>query len=268
MRTSIVLLLFALPLLAGCAGMETAGRGDGRDRSRENDYAFGDLDSYGQWITLDPFGRVWKPDVPQEWSPFEDGHWDYTDPDWTWVSNEPFGWIVYHYGNWLYSPYEGWVWIPGDGAWSPARVEWCTYGDYICWAPLPPRGIVLPQPWEPYATRVPVWNVVSSQDFTSVSVGEHRIPAGRIRPAEGNVRPANRRPDRAMIERRMGRPVEPVTIPREPVRIGKRQFEHMRPPATETKQAEKSPPKNDAKNPQAGETRNGEQGRKRSGSER
>ena len=33
----------------------------------------------------------------------------------------------------------GWLWVPGR-EWGPAWVSWRTGGDYVGWAPLPPRG--------------------------------------------------------------------------------------------------------------------------------
>ena len=38
------------------------------------------------------------------WRPYTDGYWSYTDGGWMFVSNENFGWAVYHYGRWTQAP--------------------------------------------------------------------------------------------------------------------------------------------------------------------
>jgi len=71
--------------------------------------------------------------------PYSDGYWAYTDVGWTWVSYEDFGWATYHYGRWTRLRDRGWFWVPGR-EWGPAWFSWRTGGDYVGWAPLPPRG--------------------------------------------------------------------------------------------------------------------------------
>ena len=189
---------------------------------------------------LQPYGHVWKPNVESEWEPFYYGHWVYdAEPHWTWVSYEPFGWIVYHYGNWLYTPEYGWVWIPDNRKWSPARVQWMYYNDFVCWAPLPPRGIVWPRPWERYEQRIEVWNVVHAKDFMSDNVGEHRIEYARIQSEERRDRIFDHFPNAKMIEQHTGQQVHTVNIEREPVKFGKQQLHKMRIPEPEQKRVEK-----------------------------
>ena len=100
--------------------------------------------SGGNWIEVGDYGYGWQPDVAvsdPNWRPYSDGYWAYTDVGWTWVSYEDFGWATYHYGRWSRLADYGWVWFPGnDLEWGPAWVSWRTGGDYIGWAPLPPRG--------------------------------------------------------------------------------------------------------------------------------
>jgi hypothetical protein len=60
-----------------------------------------------------------------------------SDYGWLWVSNEPFGDIVYHYGRWVYDTNEGWLWVPGY-VWGPGWVAWRDTGEYVGWFPLPP----------------------------------------------------------------------------------------------------------------------------------
>ena len=99
------------------------------------------LAPYGDWIEVRGYGACWHPYVENEWAPYTDGFWSYTDAGWTWVSHEPFGSIVFHYGRWLLTS-AGWCWVPGSD-WAPAWVSWRASGDHIGWAPLPPEV-----PWD------------------------------------------------------------------------------------------------------------------------
>jgi hypothetical protein len=82
---------------------------------------------------------VWRPNnVDENWSPYTNGYWTYTNCGWMWVSNYNWGWRPYHYGRWWWSPIWGWVWSPGF-VWAPAWVVWMFYGDYCAWYPLSPR---------------------------------------------------------------------------------------------------------------------------------
>ncbi|HEY5894583.1 MAG TPA: DUF6600 domain-containing protein [Chthoniobacterales bacterium] len=101
----------------------------------------------GRWYNDDTYGYVFQPDVAEreDWRPYTDGHWAYTDRGYTWVSNENFGWATYHYGRWVRVRGTGWVWVPGR-KWAPAWVSWRksepredVSDDYIGWAPLPPE---------------------------------------------------------------------------------------------------------------------------------
>jgi hypothetical protein len=107
------------------------------------DFFYNNL-SGGNWIEVGDYGYGWQPDVAvsdSSWRPYSDGYWAYTDVGWTWVSYEDFGWATYHYGRWARLADYGWVWFPGsDLDWGPAWVSWRTGGDYVGWAPLPPRG--------------------------------------------------------------------------------------------------------------------------------
>lgn len=100
--------------------------------------------SGGNWIEVEGYGYGWQPDLAvndQNWRPYADGYWAYTEDGWTWVSYEDFGWATYHYGRWANLSDYGWVWFPGEDLdWGPAWVSWRTGGDYVGWAPLPPRG--------------------------------------------------------------------------------------------------------------------------------
>ncbi|MBA2622227.1 MAG: hypothetical protein H0U88_01220 [Chthoniobacterales bacterium] len=105
------------------------------------DFFYENLNDGGSWIEVGDYGYCWQPDVAvsnPRWRPYADGYWAYTDVGWTWVSYEDFGWATYHYGRWARLREQGWVWVPGR-EWGPAWVSWRTGGDYVGWAPLPPR---------------------------------------------------------------------------------------------------------------------------------
>ena len=98
------------------------------------------LSPLGEWIEVADYGRCWRPTgVAEDWAPYTDGYWAYTDAGWTWVSYEDWGGITYHYGRWIHHVDEGWVWVP-EYAWGPAWVSWRSNDDYVGWAPLPPEA--------------------------------------------------------------------------------------------------------------------------------
>jgi hypothetical protein len=105
------------------------------------DFFYDNIGDGGNWIEAGDYGYCWQPSIAvsnTNWRPYSDGYWAYTDVGWTWVSYEDFGWATYHYGRWMRLHGRGWVWVPGR-EWGPAWVSWRTGGDYVGWAPLPPR---------------------------------------------------------------------------------------------------------------------------------
>ncbi len=120
-----------------------------------------DLDLYGRWVWVPPYGWVWVPRtyVAATWRPYLYGHWVfYADIGWVWVSYEPWGWVPYHYGRWTYLPGHGWVWIPGSrfrGGW----VAWHTHDGVVAWAPLGPDDRPV------RVGRQTAWIAVSRQSF-------------------------------------------------------------------------------------------------------
>lgn len=106
------------------------------------------LRDYGTWVDHPHYGTVWVPErrvVGSRFSPYVTrGHWSLTTAgDWIWVSDYPFGWVVFHYGRWVWTPDYGWGWIAGR-RYSHAWVEFRTFTSpyaYIGWGPLPPRYI-------------------------------------------------------------------------------------------------------------------------------
>jgi uncharacterized protein DUF6600 len=77
-------------------------------------YGLDDLDHYGAWRVVQPYGPVWIPEeAPAGWVPYSTGRW-MRDPyyGWTWVDTAPWGWAPYHYGRWVFV--DGlWAWAPG-----------------------------------------------------------------------------------------------------------------------------------------------------------
>ncbi len=104
------------------------------------DFFYTSLEPYGEWVDAADYGYVWHPrDTAEDWRPYTEGSWAYTDAGWTWVSDEPFGAITYHYGRWVQLADVGWSWVP-DTEWAPAWVSWRRSEKHIGWAPLPPEA--------------------------------------------------------------------------------------------------------------------------------
>jgi len=227
-----ILIVLSFFLLSGCAAYQGTDTGSTDYRG---EYNLNDLNTYGDWVYLSPYGEVWQPFVVSGWMPFENGHWVYSNDAWTWISYEPFGWIVCHYGYWYDDPFYGWIWIPSNGPWSPARVEWMDYGDFIGWAPLPPPGVDFGEPWE--SPDMGYWNVVRKQDFNGDNIRDYRIE-NPLRNEMGGRGVLNTPPEKREIEQATGRRVERVTIPRERVQILPREIEKLNLPLAESSKVE------------------------------
>ena len=177
------------------------------------------LTPYGEWLEVDPGFYAWRPThVGADWRPYMYGRWAWTDYGWYWVSNEPFGWAVFHYGRWYFDDNYGWLWIP-DRTWAPAWVEWRYNDDYLGWAPLPPYasfslhvGIRFTTRWfAPYR----YWNFVRYRSFGSSYMYREILPIEYSRRLIGSTRTGgrydiegdriiNRGIDRTIIDRRGG----------------------------------------------------------------
>ena len=104
------------------------------------DFFHDNLEAHGDWREVGDYGYCWQPrDVDRNWRPYRDGRWLYTDAGWTWDSDEPYSWAVYHYGRWARVDRVGWVWVPGT-EWGPAWVSWRRSERHVGWAPLPPEA--------------------------------------------------------------------------------------------------------------------------------
>ena len=238
-NTFTVLILILVPVfLEGCytVGSQSSNQGS-LDESTQSAYSIDELNNYGEWLQIDNYGRVWRPYVVADWMPFDNGHWTYASGEWTWVSYEPFGWIVYHYGNWYDDPYNGWVWIPSDNIWSPARVMWVDYDDNVGWAPLPPRGVTYRNPWEMNESRH--WHVVKHKDFTQDNIRNYRV-SNPIRNEDGSRGITTKAPSKTEIERNTGRTINEIRIRHEVVKTPKREIKKMDLPLQETKRVDQN----------------------------
>jgi hypothetical protein len=121
------------------------------------------LDPYGYWVEHPNYGLVWVPRrdvVGDGFAPYvTSGRWALDETgEWVWVSDYPFGSVVFHYGRWAYVSDSGWVWVPGyryAPAWVTWRVPTGSYA-YVGWAPLAPDygwfGGVSLSVWYGYST--------------------------------------------------------------------------------------------------------------------
>jgi len=100
------------------------------------DYEY-ELDTYGEWAYIPPYGNVWVPGgVQPDWRPYNYGRWTWLPlAGWTWISYQPWGWVTSHYGRWHWGLEFGWYWIPVSG-WGPGWVSWYWGNDYYGWSPM------------------------------------------------------------------------------------------------------------------------------------
>ena len=175
----------------------SAMRDQREDRSRSIRYVspemtgYEDLDNDGTWITDSNYGPVWIPThVSSDWAPYRNGHWAWVSPwGWTWVDNEPFGFVTSHYGRWAHLDDRGegggWAWIPPrrerdsrdryiTPVYSPALVTFAedsnSSGDFgsgggVAWFPLAPGEVYVPayKTSTTYITQVNITNTVVQQ---------------------------------------------------------------------------------------------------------
>jgi hypothetical protein len=235
-RKFILPIIIALTILR-CSASEGGGT---TDNSGLGGYNLAELNNYGDWIQISPYGNAWQPYVVNDWMPFENGHWVFADGNWTWISYEPFGWIVYHYGYWYDDPFYGWVWLPSDDAWSPARVSWIDYDDYIGWAPLPPPGINYGNPWE--RNEYHYWHVVRHRDFTEDNLHNYLI-VNPTRNEIGNREVIKAEPKKNEIERYANKPIPEIKIQRENITLPPRQIKKMNLPMEENRRVEQNAPR-------------------------
>lgn len=236
--------IFLLLGLQDCATTYQSQNSSYNNNANDWGYNISDLNNYGEWVQTNIYGEAWRPYVAPGWTPFENGHWAYANGNWTWISYEPFGWIVYHYGNWYNDPFYGWVWIPSSGPWSPARVVWYNYDNYVAWAPMPPPHVSYGTPWEP--SHHHYWHVVKSRDFTNDNIQNYRVenPARNNTALRNNAgtrnAPERTPPSVQVIRNATGKSVPEVKVKRERVNLPKRNVERIVLPAPEEKRVEEN----------------------------
>lgn len=118
--------------------MAARNRDDERLPDELDPYA-GELERNGEWVYEEPQGYVYVPRVAYDWAPYTYGRWAFTLYGWTWVADEPWGFVTSHYGRWGYSARIGWHWMPRTG-FAGAWVGWSSpvgsYGNTIGWCAL------------------------------------------------------------------------------------------------------------------------------------
>ncbi len=154
------------------------------------------LSPYGSWLQIPGYGYVWQPAAARSaeepvWRPYTLGHWVFTDQGWNWVSDEPFGWITYHYGRWMRTRTLGWVWTPGE-QWAPAWVSWRYGNNFVGWAPLPPEARFNPstgiQQWtdQQYNLGPSDYTFVPASEFGDDNMADNEVPQDQAVPIYDN----------------------------------------------------------------------------------
>lgn len=200
---------------------------------RDYSLFYDQLGSYGRWFDVSGYGYCWRPTITTpRWRPYLDGCWMWSSFGWMWQSNEPFGWIVYHYGRWVNLSRYGWVWVPGS-EWAPAWVAWRQSRDYVGWAPLPPdsgpcRGVYRdcdshynlgPSSYTFINTNVfmqPTYTSVCAPVTYNTSIFQSSVNVTQIVRCDDHKRPNtfmhHGGPPRTQIERACERPVQQVQV--------------------------------------------------------
>jgi len=143
----------------------------------DNNPAWSDLDSNGNWYNMPGQGYVWSPNeaASASWDPYGCGSWVWTPRfGYMWVSCESWGYMPYASGTWGYYDGLGWGWAPGLG------VPWWFGGGWrvnigngpIHYRP-PHRPIGGPRPGGPIRAggRYQPYPVVAVNRVQSVSAG-------------------------------------------------------------------------------------------------
>jgi hypothetical protein len=146
------------------------------------DYCYSYLSTYGTWVSLEPYGYVWRPrHMGYRWRPYSEGHWVWTDDGWTWIDDAEWGWVPFHYGRWGWDDDFGWFWVPGS-EWGPAWVTWRSSDMYMGWAPIPPgfefrAGI----DFAALSIRIPgnFWIFIGGSHFLDPDIHPYVLPAER-----------------------------------------------------------------------------------------
>jgi Family of unknown function (DUF6600) len=138
------------------------------------------LAPHGRWVATVSYGEVWVPAVSAGWAPYVNGEWLYTDWGWTWVSDDPWGEIPFHYGTWVWVSHWGWAWVPGT-VWAPAWVTWAYTNDCVGWAPVPTSFVLTASGYfgRPVVVAETRYVFVPARQFVGVRVTSVRMPPRR-----------------------------------------------------------------------------------------
>jgi len=148
-----------------------------------------DLNTYGNWNQIQPYGWVWIPPVSVGWAPYHNGRWVWVEPwGWTWVSYEPWGWLPYHYGRWVVVGTVGWIWVPRTvpWIWTPGCVRFYYGPTWVGWVPLGPGEVYH---HHPHGSVHPDTNLINHHVPGAMTVmSRHRFVTG-LPEEEGFVPP-------------------------------------------------------------------------------
>lgn len=148
-----------------------------------------DLDGYGRWVNVPPYGWVWQPNaVPAGWGPYRYGHWAWVDPwGWTWIDDAPWGFAPFHYGRWAFAG-GVWVWVPGRmmpaarPVYAPALVAFVGVGGVgvQAWFPLGPGEVYVPayHVSPSYVERINIVHVASVEVIHAGVANVHYVNMG------------------------------------------------------------------------------------------
>jgi hypothetical protein len=227
MKNRILFLVAASLIAAGCVVVDPSTRTQQTSSPYSSaDEPFPVLNAYGNWIDVGMYGRVWQPAVMSDWRPYTNGQWVWSDRGWMWDSDEPFGWVVYHYGYWTQMESLGWVWVPGND-WSPARVNWYTENDYVGWAPMAPPQASYPQAYSSGYENY--WTVVPAPQFTRLNVGAYRTtPPRQPPPSASRAKAVERPPDIITIQGATHELIPVRKTEQEQVKVGRRTVSRVR----------------------------------------
>ena len=116
----------------------------------------------------------------------------------TWISDDQWGWLPYHYGRWTRLDNLGWVWVPSKiGIFKPGDVYWVRSSGSWGWGPLAPG-----EQWDPADLVNPL-----PQQFLDVNTtyAAARANAAVIDPAGFTARPKDPLKTAGVPERRCRR---------------------------------------------------------------
>ena len=113
-------------------------------------------------------------------------------------------------------------------------MSWAWYEDYVCWAPLPPPGYAIPDPW--YVHTPSVWIVVPSRYFLHNDLNRFTVPPSRYKETfRNNERVRYKAPDVEEITRVTGQSVRPIKPEARTVNVGSREYKKLVLPYNEQK---------------------------------